>query len=157
MRPRAYHSSENQSAYYSEAGGSHTCQHSGRALTYLCLRRPNQPSSRKSSIDVTSTRIPRVSSRQQSGSRGSPLEAPLQDHSTRHCARSYVKAPEEASTPQVEETLVKLGRHLVNTSDNQACGKRSAGIISHSAGLGGILYLEPAWTQAGGRREREAR
>jgi len=107
--------------------------------------------------DTSSGKTHSTSSRQQSGSRGSPLEAPLQDHSTRRCARSYVKAPEEASTPQVEETLVKLGRHLVNTSDNQACGKRSAGIISHSAGLGGILYLEPAWTQAGGRREREAR
>jgi hypothetical protein len=139
-------------SFYSEAGGSHPRR---RSVTWTDTHPPSssqyQPIERREVVhgdepqDTTSnSEMHGASFRQRSRSRGRPTTRHLFESTPLDAVPgSYVDSPHETSAPQVEGTFegtsVNLERTRVSTSGNRARGKRSAGIVFLSVGVGALF------------------
>ena len=134
-------------SFYSEAGGSHP-RH--RSITWTNTHPPlpsqSQPIERRDvhggdeSEDTPSNgETHNTSLKQRSRSRGRPTTRHLFESTPLDTVPgSYVEVLQEASAPQVEGTLISLERHRMS-SGNRARGKRSAGIVFLSVGVGALF------------------
>ena len=134
-------------SFYSEAGGSHP-RHRSITWTNTHPPLPSQPQHIErrevhqgdESEDTTSNgEMHGTSLRQRSRSRGRPTTRHLFESTPLDTVPgSYVENLQEASAPQVEGTLINLERHRMS-SGNRARGKRSAGIVFLSVGVGALF------------------
>lgn len=132
-------------SYHSEAGGSHP-RH--RSITWTNTPLPSssqsQPIERREVVhggdESEDTALSGETPRQRSRSRGRPTTRHLFETTPLDAVPgSYVESPNEASAPQVEGAFVQLERHRMSTSGNRARGKRSAGIVFLSVGVGALF------------------
>ena len=133
--------------FCSEAGGSHPRHRSIRWTdTHPPLPSQSQPIERREvhrgdkSEDTTSNgETHSTSLRQRSRSRGRPTTRHLFESTPLDTVPgSYVEILQEASAPQVEGTVINLERHRLS-SGKRARGKRSAGIVFLSVGVGALF------------------
>ena len=136
-------------SFYSEAGGSHP-RH--RSITWTNTHPPSSSQSQPieqrevvSGEDESEDTTPdgetnSASLRQRSRSRGRPTTRHLFESTPLDAVPgSYVETPQQTSATQVEGALVNLERPRVSSSGNRARGKRSAGIVFLSVGVGALL------------------
>ena len=134
-------------SFYSEAGGSHprhrsitwTNAHPPSSLQSQPVEQPEVRGGEESEDTTSNGEMHRTSLRQRSRSRGRPTTRHLFESTPLDTVPgSYVENPREPSAPGVEGSDT-LERHRMSTSGNRARGKRSAGIVFLSVGVG-VLF-----------------
>jgi len=136
-------------SFYSEVGGSHPRLHSITwATTHPPLSSQPQPIEEREVVNAEdklegttlNEEMHNAGLRQQSRSRGRPTRRHLFECTPLDAVPgSYVEDSTETSAPQVEGPLADPEQPRMSTSGSRASGKRSAGIVFLSVGVGTLF------------------
>ena len=138
-------------SFYSEAGGSHPRHRSiGWATTHPSSSSQPRPIERREVVNaedesedtILNGETDNASLRQRSRSRGRPTTRHLFESTPLDAVPgSYLDSAAETSAPEVGESLTTPERPRVSVSGSRASGRRSAGIVFLSVGVGALFAL----------------
>ena len=129
-------------SFYSEAGGSHP-RHRSIAWTTTYIERREAINTNDESEDAgLNGETHDASLRQRSRSRGTPTTRHLFESTPLETVPgSYLESAAESSAAQVGEASIAPKRLHASVSGSRASGKRGAGIVFLSVGVGALFVL----------------